>query len=124
MQNQIKMADHKWLNKGFLESMVKSWRLNNSIEILKFDVSSNFSEHFASTMFQCKIVFKSSKHSQSDPEILDVVIKTMPVNEEMKMRVVGRGPLFETEIQMYKETIPAMHQLFEKSGIKVTLGPK
>jgi Ecdysteroid kinase-like family len=114
----------EWLNKSLLQKALQSFKSNETIEILNFKIATGFSEHFASTMFQCKIVFKSLEPSESEPETLNVVIKAKPVNEGLKMDVVSQGPLFETEIKMYKETIPAINQLFKQTGLKVELGPE
>jgi Ecdysteroid kinase-like family len=113
-----------WLNQVFLQKALRSYRRDDSIEVLNFTVNSGFSEHFASSMFQSKIVFKSSKYSKSEPETMNVVVKAKPFDNDMKMKVVSNGPLFETEIRMYKEVIPAFQQLFERSDMKVELGPE
>lgn len=120
----VKEQAPEWLNKAFLEAALHSYKHDNTIDVLSFDFRTGFSEHFASTMFQSKIVFKSAKFPKSEPESLDVVVKAKPVNEGIKMNVVGSGPLFETEIKMYTETIPAIHQLFERSGMKEKIGPE
>jgi Ecdysteroid kinase-like family len=112
----------EWLDNSFLQKAMRSYRRDDTIEVLSFTMKTGFSEHFASTMFQSQIVFKSSKYPE--PQTLNVVIKAKPVNEGLKMKVVSGGPLFETEIRMYNETIPAIHQLFERSGLKVELGPE
>lgn len=114
----------EWLDKSFLQMALRSYRNDDSVEVLNFTIKSSFCEHFASTMFQSKIDFKSSKYPKPDPESLSVVIKVKPVIEDLRMEVVSSGPLFETEICMYKETIPAINNLFERSGMKVVMGPE
>lgn len=75
-------------------------------------------------MFQSRIDFKSTKHPKSEPETLSVVIKAKPVGDELKSKLLGDGPMFENEIRMYKETLPAIHQLFERSGLKAEVAPE
>lgn len=120
MENVIENVPD-WLDKMLLQKAVQSYKHDKNIQILCFKVSTSFAEHFASEMFQCEIELKNS---ESQLETLNVVIKAKPVNEGLKMDVVGQGPLFETEIKMYKETIPAINQLFEQNGLKVELGPE
>lgn len=124
MNHNVEVLTPDWLNKGFIQTAVRNWKSDDTIEVLSFDVRSNFSEHFASTMFQSKIEFKSTKYPKSESETLSVVIKAKPVDEGLKTKVVSSGQLFETEIQMYKETIPAIHQLFERCGMEIQLGPE
>lgn len=40
------------------------------------------------------------------------------------MKVLATGSLFENEILMYEDSIPAINQLFVQSGIEVELGPE
>jgi Ecdysteroid kinase-like family len=114
----------EWLDEIFLQKAVQSYRNDETIEILGFKITSGFSEHFANSMFQCKIDFKPLTILESQYETLKVVIKAKPVNEGLKMEIVGTGPLFETEIKMYKQEIPAINQLFKQNGLKVELGPE
>jgi hypothetical protein len=119
-----KLKIPEWLDKHFLGKVVKTYKKDDSIEILDFKTNTGFSEHFASTMFQCKIDFKSLKYPKSEHETLKVVIKAQPVDEGLKMAVVSGGPLFETETKLYQEVLPAFHQLFERNGLNVEFGPE
>lgn len=120
MQSQEEKTP-EWLDKVFLRKALRSYKRDDSIEVDDFMISTGFSEHFASTMFQCKVSFSSIESGEAT---LNVVIKAKPVNDGLKMNVVAGGPLFETEIRMYNETIPAIHQLFERNGLKVKFGPE
>lgn len=111
----------EWLNNSFLRNALKSYKRDETIEVLNFDVRSGFCEHFASSMFQSKIEFKSSKYPKSE---LSVVIKAEPIGDDFKEKVVASGPLFDIEIQMYNETLPAIHQLFERNGLKAEVSPE
>lgn len=124
MAHQVAVKIPEWLNNDFLQTAIRSWKLDDTIEVLSFDVRSNFSEHFGSTMFQSRIAFKSTTSSNSEPETLSVVIKAKPFEEDLKMKIVSSGPIFETEIEMYKKFLPAIHQLFERSGIIIEFGPE
>lgn len=123
-QQQTTQATPEWLNSNFLQNALKSYRHDGTIEVLNFKLKQGFSEHFASEMFQCSIDFKSTKYPKSEPETLDVVIKASPIGDDLKMKVVTGGPLFRNEIRMYKESIPAIHQLFERNGMKIVFAPE
>lgn len=120
---QVEQAP-KWLDKTFLQKALATYRNDDTIEILNFTLNTAFSEHYASTMFQSKIEFKSSEYPKPENEELNVVIKIKPVNDDIKNQVVAGGPLFENEIRMYTETIPAIYDLFERSGLKIQLAPE
>lgn len=110
----------EWINIAFLQKAIRSYKNDDSIEIIDFSIKSGFSEHIASVMFQCKIEFKSFN---SKCETLHVVVKASPINDGIKS-IATEGPLFENEIEMYTSTIPAFRQLYERSGIKIDLAPE
>lgn len=114
----------QWFDKAFVEAAIRSYKRDGTIEVLSFDVKSGFSEHFCSSMFQSKIEFKSHKFRKVEPEALNVVIKAMPLTEVDKMKIVSGTPVFETETKMYSKTLPAIYELFERSGMKIALGPE
>ena len=120
MQSQEEKTP-EWLDNIFLRKALQSYKRDESIEVVDFIISTGFSEHFASTMYQCKVNFRSVESGEAT---LNVVIKAKPVNDGLKMNVVAGGPLFETEIRMYSETIPAIHHLFERNGINLKFGPE
>lgn len=120
------MADEKphFVDNDFLSKALQSYKHDNTIEVSNFTVNSGFSNHFGSSMFQSLIEFSSSRFPKSDLETISVVIKTKPTAEGFTKQIVDAGPLFENEIRMYMEVIPAMMQLYERSGMKVELAPE
>ncbi|CRL00979.1 CLUMA_CG014162, isoform A [Clunio marinus] len=114
----------EYLNKDFLETAIQNYKHDKTIEIVKYFKKEGFTEHFASSMFQVEVKFRSRKYPKLEEETLNVVIKAKPVNDGLKMSVVAGGPLFETEIEMYTKTIPAINQLFQQCGMKVELAPE
>jgi hypothetical protein len=119
MENQQTLPD--WFDKNFLQQALGSFHNDKTIEIVDFEPSKSFGEHFGSSMLQCKIFYKSSKLPKAQE--LDVVIKAMVPEGSLEGDIAG-GPIFDTEIKMYKEVIPAMEQLFERSGLKFELAPR
>lgn len=114
----------EWLDRKFLENAMRIYRRDDTIEIFDFTVNNSFGGHFASSMFQSEISFRSLKHKILVSETINVVIKAKPLPGGLNSEVVAGGPLFETEIKMYKETLPAMQNLFERNGIKIELAPE
>lgn len=110
-----------WIDQSFIEKAIKFYRTDDSIQILSFNIKKSFSEHFASAMFCSEIIFKSTG---SESETINVVIKVKPIDEGLKAEIVDGGPLFENEIKMYQETLPAMEKLLKKSGMAVELAPE
>jgi hypothetical protein len=122
MENSNNSPD--WLNKEFLQQALSSYKNNEPVEVVNFKLSQNFSQHYGSTMFQCEIDLKTSGKSES--ETLHVVIKAEPLNDELKMKMVGDilDSVFSNEIRMYCETLPAVYKLFEKHGREFVFAPE
>lgn len=121
---QVKEEAPVWLDSSFLEVALRNYKKDDTIRVSEFKVNSGFSEHFCSTMFQCEIQFGSTKFPKPSLETLNVVIKAEPKDESIDAKCASGGPLFQTEIRMYREVLPAMHQLFQRSGIKIDLEPE
>ena len=115
-----------WLDHNFLIKILSIHRNDDSIEISSVEMKTGFSEHFGSSMFQCKIYFKSLKATDSLGESIDVVIKALPNDKDkgFTQNLLSDAPLFKTEIKMYNEVIPAINRLFKLNGMNVTLGPE
>lgn len=113
-----------WIDKSFLQKVLRSYKRDETVEVLNFSFKAGFAGHFASEMFRSKIEFKSTKYPKPELETLDVVIKAQPVGNSLAAQIASGGPLFETEARMYGETLPAIHQLFEQSGLKAEVAPE
>lgn len=110
-----------WMNVVLLQNAIRSYKNNDCVEITDFLIKSAFSEHIASTMFQCSIDFKSPS---SKRETLNVVIKAKPTSDDEFVAIASKGPVFENEINIYTSTIPAFHQFFDRFGIKIDMAPE
>lgn len=114
----------KWLNQDFLEKAIRSYRNDATITIASFEFGHGFSEHYASQMYSCSMRFNSSKYPKESCEVLNVVIKVEPPKDDIKSAVIANGPLFATEILMYKETLPLINELLAHHGYKYDLSPE
>lgn len=109
------MEPASWVTAQFLERALKSYRRDDTVQVLNFRVDSSFSEHFSSQMFSCEIMFKSSHCST---ETLKVVIKAYPANNDVIAPIIAESPIFKTEIHMYTSTLPAIRDLFERNQME------
>lgn len=114
----------EWLDNSFLANAIRSYKHDETIEVLSFELKSGFSGHFASTMFQSKIEFKSLKFRKAEPEKLNVVIKAIPSQGDNKLDMESTLPLFETEVKMYSKVLPNIQQLLDRNGLKNEIGPE
>lgn len=93
------------------------------MQVLDFLITpgSNAGDHFASIMFRCKLTYtsKSQKNGQ-----LSMIIKTVPHEEGLKKDLLGKSPIFETEMAMYGKTLPNMERLLRAAGDNAKFGPK
>lgn len=122
MENTEKSPE--WLNIDFLQKALSNYKNDNSVKVLNFEISKNFGEHYGSEMLKCSIDFISGDKEPAK-ENLKVVIKSMSVGED-KISLIrdASSKIFNTEIKMYTETIPAINKLFETNGIKVDFAPE
>lgn len=118
------LEEFDWINVVFLEKVMRSYKNDDTIQVITFKIKPCFQEHFASIMFPCQIEFKSSKYPKSELERVNVIVKSKPNNEAGKRITFTDGPLFDNEILMYSVTIPAINQLFERIGMKTKLAPE
>lgn len=114
----------EYLNEALLTRAIQSYKNDETIELVKFEINPAFSEHYASKMYRSKIEFKSTKYPRSENEVLSVVIKTKPVNDPKIELILSGGSLFETEMEMYEKVLPAMHQLYENNGLNIKFAPE
>ena len=111
-----------WLNKKFLETVIRQYKNDNSITVIEFSLNGTFSEHFASSMYRVSIEFKSKQFKNN--ENIKVVVKAQPADEGIIKDVTSGGPLFETEISMYRKVLPMFKQLFGSKGEHITFSPE
>lgn len=121
MQAPVEVSP-EWITIDLLQQAIRSYRNDDLIEVVDYAVKSGFDEHIASVMYSCRIDLKHPNDASSS-ETLDVIIKARPVTDGL-VNVASEGPLFENEIRMYTETIPAFNKLFRRFGMEnIDLGP-
>lgn len=118
------MESLTWLNTELFEKALKSSRNDETIKVLKFQPDKGFSEHFSSQMFSCEIVFQSMKYPSESSETLKVVVKAYPAEDDVIAPILANSPIFQTEILMYNEVLPLIHDLFQRNGLECDLAPE
>lgn len=113
----------KWLNEIFLKNALSRFTKEN-IRVLKFEAAPVTEGHFASSLMKVKITYKSMRYYNCDVKVMNVIIKSKPTGDDLVSQVASSGPLFETEIQMYEHTIPAIYNLLRRCGLKANLTPE
>ncbi|XP_029727889.1 uncharacterized protein LOC109422705 [Aedes albopictus] len=108
-----------WLNDQFFENAVRSFANDPSIEIVggcELRPATKGGDHYASIMFRTTVRYRSGRRSQSEEQTLDLVIKALPTADGFKRDLTKDSGLFETEIKMYSEVLPAMTKLLKDIG--------
>lgn len=85
------------------------------LKIVNFDISpaSMKGDHYASIMFRCKISYRIDDLTDSKQKTL--IIKTLP-DVGMKAEMLQESKVFETEINMYTQTLPKIEQILSENG--------
>lgn len=108
-----------WLDDQFFENAVRSFANDASIEIVggcELRPATKGGDHYASIMFRTTVRYRSGRCSQTEEQTLDLVIKALPTAEGFKRDLTKDSGLFETEIKMYSEVLPAMTKLLKDIG--------
>ena len=72
-------------------------------------------DQYASLMFKIVVSYETRGRSVVDRRF---VLKTMPEVDGQKKELLGQTPMFDNEIRMYGETLPAMEKLLLEHGEK------
>lgn len=112
----------EWMDKKFFETVIRQYKSDGSITVVEFTFNGTFSDHFASEMYRVSIEFKSKQSTNT--ETIRVVVKAKASEESLAKGEKAGGPLFDTEISMYRDVLPTFQQLFESKGEKINIYPE
>lgn len=114
----------EWLNEAFFQTAVRSYAKDDSIEVTKLTLrpGTKPGEHYASVMFRAEVTY-DSKANQTSGNILQLILKTMPLEEGAKMDLLKETTAFKTEMRMYEEVLPCMERHLAAIGDKTTISP-
>ena len=71
-------------------------------------------DHYASIMFRCKVSYKFDRTASAIEKSL--IIKTVPLEDGQKRQMLMETKAFETEINMYTQTLPKIEKILADCG--------
>ncbi|XP_073820555.1 uncharacterized protein [Musca autumnalis] len=113
--NADELVAPSWINQEFLEKVLTQYENNVDVEVVQFDLSpaSMKGDHYASIMFRGKVQYRFDKNASVKNKSL--IIKTLPMDGP-KREMLMESFLFETEIDMYSETLPKIEKILADCG--------
>ncbi|XP_013109141.2 uncharacterized protein LOC106088264 [Stomoxys calcitrans] len=117
LYNADELTAPSWIDGEFLQKVLGQYENKGDVEILSYDMSpaSMKGDHYASIMFRCKVNYRQTNTGR---RILkkSLIIKTLPVEDGHKREMLMQSKLFETEIDMYAETLPKIEKILAGCG--------
>ncbi|XP_013109138.2 uncharacterized protein LOC106088261 [Stomoxys calcitrans] len=123
--NDDELTPPSWIDCEFLEMVLTQYENNgDEVKITNFALSpaSMKGDHYGSIMFRCQIEYHFAQNLLEKKK-RSLIIKTVPEEENKKRELLMETGIFETEIQMYAETLPKIEKLLAAYGEKTKLAP-
>lgn len=123
--NKDELVPPDWLKEDFFQTVLRSYNKDETV-IVKSSIitpGTKPGEHFASIMFKAKVTYDSTKNNLSN-EIIQLILKTIPIADGVKMELLKKSSAFPTEMKMYCEIIPEMERLLAKIGDPTVISPR
>lgn len=121
--NKDELEAPEWMNKTFFEEVLNKSEKTDGIVVTEVQISPATSkgDHYASVMFRGKVTYNSKK---AKGQTRSLIVKIMPQVEGHKKDMLKESFVFETEINMYSNTIPKLEAELRKIGDQTILGAK
>lgn len=123
-------ANYPWITKEFFQNILKNQFSVHSDDCVTVDNyylkhALSAGENYASLMIRCLLTYKINNNVQhtSDGGKMNFVIK-VPVPIKELREIFDEMKLFEKEIIMYEQVLPAVDELLSSIGDHVKLAPK
>jgi hypothetical protein len=114
-----------WLDQAPFEKAFRSYEKDPAAKIHSFDLkaATQPGENFASAVFRGSVSF-SSKYTKGE-KVISVIIKTQPIGVDLPgAEHLQDTTLFETEIGVYNDVLPAIQSLLQSVGESDLMSPK
>lgn len=100
----------EWLNKEFFQNALQKFKKDETISIndLVIRPGTKPGEHYSSIMFRVEVNYVSKT---SEKNVIQLILKTVPIEEGHKMDLLKESTLFKTEMRVYEEILPEMQRL-------------
>ncbi|KAG5678235.1 hypothetical protein PVAND_007927 [Polypedilum vanderplanki] len=109
----------EWLNEKFFEKVLRTARGDKNLTISEVNVaaSNKSREHYASTIFKATVKYVNKFDSNNVTKLLIklVIPKANAFSDENS---------FDTEVNMYLNTLPDMERMLSQGGEKIELSPR
>ncbi|XP_063695576.1 uncharacterized protein LOC134826987 [Culicoides brevitarsis] len=112
----------KWLNSEFFTAALRKFTKNETLEVTKVELrpGTKAGEHYTSIMFKAKVFYDSKNVSENS---MDLILKTIPVEEGHKMDLLKESTVFKTEMRIYGEVLPEMQKLLKQIDDETIIAP-
>ncbi|XP_059621219.1 uncharacterized protein LOC132264900 [Phlebotomus argentipes] len=121
--NKDEVNPPEFLNEQYFENALRKAENDKALKITNLQLlpGTKPGDHFASIMFKA-IISYTSKGKEVNSRSL--IVKTMPIEDGIKMTMLQEMPFFKTEISMYTEILPEMKRIMESIGDYEEMFPK
>lgn len=115
--NEDELVAPDWLSDEFFQDVVRKAQNDPSVKLChgcKLRPGTLPGDHYASVMFRTTAHYRSERFRKE--QALNLVIKIMPTATGFKAEMLKNSSLFETEIKMYGEVLPAIAKILKDVG--------
>lgn len=122
-ENTTNLKDHyEWLNSDFFHRILSVDNENQTIKILDYQVKPalNYGENYASQMIRATVTYLINGIEERGQRF---VIKALVLNEVMA-NMTKEFKIFDKEIMVYQNILPAVEKLLKLAGDNTKLSPR
>uniref|UniRef100_A0A1Y9H2E1 CHK domain-containing protein n=1 Tax=Anopheles dirus TaxID=7168 RepID=A0A1Y9H2E1_9DIPT len=115
--NADELVAPPWLNDEFFVNVMRESNNDPTIELTSgcaLRPGTNKGDHYASVIFRTTVSYRSKRFDGVKSE--NLIMKTKPETEGIKMDMLNDNKLFAMEIDMYSNTLPEMARLLKTVG--------
>ncbi|XP_069690896.1 uncharacterized protein [Periplaneta americana] len=108
-----KCATPSWLNNIFLETALRSGEVDPTIMVISSSIqpATASGDNYLSEMFRVTVKMTRGDHREER----SLIVKVEPKKEQM-LKIAEKGNIFDLEARVYRDVIPAMYRLLERSA--------
>lgn len=122
-ENTTNLKDHyEWLNSDFFHRILSKDNESQTIKILDYEVKPalNYGENYGSQMIRANVTYLFNVIEERKQRF---VIKAL-VLDEMMAKAIKDFKIFEREILVYQNILPAVEKLLKLAGDDTKLSPR
>ncbi|XP_062712525.1 uncharacterized protein LOC109412325 [Aedes albopictus] len=115
--NADELQAPSWLNNQFLLEVIRKAQNDQSLTLChgcKLRPGTNAGDHYASIMFRTTVHYRSARYHKE--QAISLIMKLPAQADGFKKDLLEGNDLFETEMRMYSEVLPAMSKALKEVG--------